>query len=178
MSIPKITLFVDIVSPFAYIAFYALHNFPAFKQCDITYVPVFLGDKDKWINTERIRWSNYLNVPVSQSSPPGFPTNTISIQRVLTAISLSHPASLPSALSLFWQNYWVHWNDPSTPENLLAIVSTIVGGEEEARRVIEASKGKEVKEKLTENTEWAVREEAFGLPWFLGECDCCCVVRQ
>lgn len=71
----------------------------------------------------------------------------------------------------------MHWNDPSTPENILAIVTTIVGGEEEARRVIEASKGKEIKEKLTENTEWAVREEAFGLPWFVGKCDPCRVVR-
>ncbi|KAF2441127.1 thioredoxin-like protein [Karstenula rhodostoma CBS 690.94] len=184
MSKPKITLFVDIVSPFAYLAFYALHNFPVFKQCEITYVPVFLAgimkacgntpplkikNKDKWISTERLRWSTALNIPISQSPPPGFPTNTIHIQRVLTALSLSHPSALPSALALFWQSYWVHWNDTSTEGNMLAIVITVVGSEEEARKVLEASHGAEVKKRLGEDTEMAVREGAFGLPWFVGE---------
>ena len=43
MAKPKITLFVDTVSPFAYMAFYVLRNSPVFQQCDITYVPIFLG---------------------------------------------------------------------------------------------------------------------------------------
>ena len=43
MHKPTITLFVDSVSPFAYLAFYALRNFDVFKQCDIDYVPIFLG---------------------------------------------------------------------------------------------------------------------------------------
>ncbi|KAL5391370.1 hypothetical protein DPSP01_001243 [Paraphaeosphaeria sporulosa] len=182
MSKPKITLFVDVVSPFAYLAFYALHNFPVFKQCEINYVPVFLAgimkacgntpplkikNKDKYINTERLRWSSLLNIPISQSPPPGFPTNTILIQRVLTAISLSHPTSLPSALALLWQSYWVHWNDPSTEENMLAILRTVVGGDQEARKVLEKSRGEEVKQKLGEDTERAVGEGAFGLPWFV-----------
>ncbi|KAJ4301037.1 hypothetical protein N0V90_003127 [Kalmusia sp. IMI 367209] len=156
MAKPRITLFVDIVSPFAYLAFYALHNFPVFKQY-----------KDKWINTERLRWSSYLQIPISKAAPPGFPTNTISLQRVLTALSLSHPNSVPSALSLFWQNYWVHYNDPTKPETMLALMKTIVGSEEEATKVIEASKSDEVKKKLSDNTEWAFKEEAFGLPWFV-----------
>jgi 2-hydroxychromene-2-carboxylate isomerase len=40
---PKLTLFVDIVSPFAYMAFYVLQRSAAFKQVDITYIPIFLG---------------------------------------------------------------------------------------------------------------------------------------
>jgi len=61
MPQPKITLYVDIVSPFGYIAFYLLKvqilrsillttpanpenkNSPVFKQCEITYVPILLG---------------------------------------------------------------------------------------------------------------------------------------
>lgn len=42
-SKPKLTLFVDIVSPFAYMAFYVLQKSAAFKQVDITYIPIFLG---------------------------------------------------------------------------------------------------------------------------------------
>jgi 2-hydroxychromene-2-carboxylate isomerase len=54
---------------------------------------------------------------------------------------------------------------------LLAIVKTIVGSEEEAKTVLEKSKSDEVKKKLTGNTDLAFKEEAFGLPWFVGECD-------
>ncbi|KAF2176698.1 thioredoxin-like protein [Zopfia rhizophila CBS 207.26] len=182
MAKPKITLFLDIVSPFAYMGFYALHNFPVFKQCEITYIPMFLGglmkacgntpplqvkNKDKWISTERLRWSRLLNIPVSKDGPPGFPVNTISIQRTLTALSLSHPQSLISAISTFYQNFWVHYAEPTQPSQLLAIVTTIVGSEDEAKKVIEKSKSDEVKKLLTENTDLAFQEGAFGLPWFV-----------
>ena len=50
----------------------------------------------------------------------------------------------------------------------MGIVETILG-KEEAEKVVEKSKSEEVKKKLSEDTEWAVREEAFGLPWFVGE---------
>jgi 2-hydroxychromene-2-carboxylate isomerase len=40
---PKLTLFVDIVSPFAYMAFYVLQRSQAFQQVEITYIPIFLG---------------------------------------------------------------------------------------------------------------------------------------
>ncbi|GBF60143.1 hypothetical protein TMEN_2547 [Trichophyton mentagrophytes] len=43
MAAPKITLYVDIVSPFAYIAYHVLRNSPVFANCTTTYVPVLLG---------------------------------------------------------------------------------------------------------------------------------------
>ncbi|KAI9042710.1 putative 2-hydroxychromene-2-carboxylate isomerase [Aspergillus affinis] len=43
MATPSITLYLDIVSPFSYIAFHVLRNSPVFSQCNITYVPIFLG---------------------------------------------------------------------------------------------------------------------------------------
>lgn len=104
-----------------------------------------------------------------ETPPPGFPNNTLPIQRVLTSISLSHPQSLPSAIALFWQNFWVHWTDPLKPENMLAIVKTIVGSEEEALKVIERAKSEEVKKKLATSTDQAYKDGAFGLPWFVGE---------
>lgn len=52
---------------------------------------------------------------------------------------------------------------------MLALVKTIAGSDEEAKKILEASKSEEVKKKLGEDTEWALKEEAFGLPWFVGE---------
>jgi len=45
-----------------------------------------------------------------------------------------------------------------------------VGGEAEAKKVLEASKGEEVKKRLSGNTDKAFGDGAFGLPWFVGEC--------
>lgn len=182
MGSPKITFYVDIVSPFAYIAFYILRNSPVFKRCEITYEPILLGglmnacgntpplrikNKDKWISAERERWARQFNIPISQDSPPGFPVNTLPIQRALVALSLSHPQKVESAVALFWENFWVKWNDPTKPENLLAIVTTVLGSEEEAQKVIASTKSDEVKKALASNTDKAFKDGAFGLPWFV-----------
>jgi 2-hydroxychromene-2-carboxylate isomerase len=126
-------------------------------------------DKDKWIDAERLRWCKFFNIPMSTNSPPGFPNNTISVQRTLVSLSLSHPQSMPQAVGLFWQNFWVHWNDPMKLENLLAIVRTVVRSEEEAQKVVDRTKSEEVKKVLSGNTDQAFKDGAFGLPWFVGE---------
>lgn len=255
MTAPKVTLYVDIVSPFAYIAFYILkvcsyplagahepslyysrvlsmrlfftlsdlvrsrtdassQNSAAFKQCDIKYVPIFLGglmktcgntppiaikskykplssclhlivqgdrssrvrvlnkhvtDKDKWINNERVRWAKYFNIPISKGAPPGFPINSLPIQRTLASLSISHPQSVESAISLLYENTWVQWSEPTKPENLLAILRTILGSDEEAKKVLERAKTDEAKGLLTSNTEQAFKDGAFGLPYFVGK---------
>ncbi|KAJ4334594.1 hypothetical protein N0V87_006739 [Didymella glomerata] len=182
MAQSKITLYVDIVSPFAYIAFYLLKNSPSFKQCDIKYVPIFLGglmktcgntapiaikNKDKWINLERTRWAKYFNIPISKGSPPGFPINTLPIQRALASLSISHPQSVESAISLFYENTWVQWGEPLKPENLQGILRTVVGSDDEAKKVLESTKTDEVKGVLSQNTEQAFKDGAFGLPYFV-----------
>jgi 2-hydroxychromene-2-carboxylate isomerase len=101
--------------------------------------------------------------------PDGFPINTLPIERVLAALSISHPHKLNDAISLFWQNFWVEYNDPTKPENMLAIMSKILGSEEEAKKVVEASKSAEGKERLKSNTDRSFEEGAFGVPWFVGK---------
>jgi 2-hydroxychromene-2-carboxylate isomerase len=54
------------------------------------------------------------------------------------------------------------------PENLQAIVRTVVGSDEEAKKVIERTKSDEVKKLLSTNTDKAFQDGAFGLPWFTG----------
>lgn len=55
------------------------------------------------------------------------------------------------------------------PENLQALVRTIVGSDEEAKMVIDRTKSDEVKKLLSANTEKAFADGAFGLPYFVGE---------
>lgn len=44
-----------------------------------------------------------------------------------------------------------------------------MGSDEEAKKVIERTKTDEVKGLLSENTEKAFNDGAFGLPWFVGK---------
>ena len=53
---------------------------------------------------------------------------------------------------------------------MLAILRTIVGSDEEAKKVLERTKTDEVKKVLTRNTDKAFQDGAFGLPYFVGKC--------
>lgn len=130
----------------------------------------FPPDKKQWFNKDRLRWASQLNVPMSQATPPEFPFNSMHIQRALTSLALARPELLESAVALFWEHTWVLWREPDKAENILALMKTVVGGEEEARRIVEAMQSEEVKRALVANTEQAFKDGAFGLPWFVGEC--------
>jgi hypothetical protein len=62
----------------------------------------------------------------------------------------------------------VQWGEPLKPENLQAILRTVVGSDEEAKKVLEKTKTDEVKTVLSQNTEKAFADGAFGLPYFVG----------
>ncbi|KAF2084260.1 HCCA isomerase/glutathione S-transferase kappa [Saccharata proteae CBS 121410] len=181
MAKPKIVLLVDIVSPFAYMAFYALQNLPVFKQCEIKYVPIFLGgvmkacgntapinikNKDKWIETERLRWARLFDIPMAKSMPEGFPPLTINVQRALTALSLSNPEALPDAISAFYKAFWQETKPIQRNETILAALIPVIG-EKDANNVIEMIGQKEVKDLLIKRSEEAVTTGTFGLPWFI-----------
>ncbi|KAH6622914.1 thioredoxin-like protein [Chaetomium tenue] len=186
MAAPKITLYVDTVSPFAYLAYYILRHDEVFKGCDITYVPIFLGglmhkcgntapikikNKDTWINTERLRWARHFSVPMTPGLPPDFPANTLPIMRALCGLAESDAAAadgkqprLTKALDEFFSQYWEHAAATHKPEVLRA---TMVGlfGEKEAEEILTTSTTPPAKTALTTNTDAAFAAGAFGLPW-------------
>jgi 2-hydroxychromene-2-carboxylate isomerase len=87
----------------------------------------------------------------------------------LASLELSHSQKVESAVGLFYENFWVQWNEPTKPENTQAILRTVLGSDEEARKVVERTKTDEVKKALNGNTNKAFEDGAFGLPWFVGE---------
>ncbi|KAF3076478.1 Glutathione S-transferase kappa 1 [Trichoderma lentiforme] len=125
MTVPKIRLNVDIVSPFAYIAFHVLRTSPVFAKCSITYVPIPLGglmkqcnneapinirNKDKWIYKERIQLARRFSVPMATSYPESFPPKTVNIQRALCAISQRFPEKLEAAIDALYRTLWAENN--------------------------------------------------------------------
>ncbi|KAJ0419307.1 thioredoxin-like protein [Aspergillus carlsbadensis] len=181
MAAPKITLYYDIVSPFAHIAFHILRNSPTFSKCDLTFIPVFLGglmstcgntppirikNKDKWIDVERRRWARYFSVPMSEKTPEGFPQLTLGVQRALVAVSQKAPEKLAPATEAIWAEFWGKGDGKATqPEVFIPILERVLG-EAEAKAVVEAANGPEVKAQLSANTQQAYDSGAFGLPWF------------
>ncbi|KAK4154148.1 thioredoxin-like protein [Chaetomidium leptoderma] len=187
MAGPKITLYVDTVSPFGYEAYYILRHDEAFKGCDITYVPISLGglmqkcgnipplkikNKDTWINLERLRWAKHFTIPMTTSLPPDFPARTLPIMRALCAVAGSdsspkqQQARLVQALDTFFSQYWEHSVATHRPEELK---ETLVGlfGESEAERILTDSTTPETKQALITNTDAAFSAGAFGLPWMV-----------
>ncbi|KAB8294123.1 hypothetical protein EYC80_009571 [Monilinia laxa] len=183
---PKITLFVDTVSPFAYEAYWIFRNDPTFSRCDIEYVPVFLGgiikdvggippinikNKDKWINQERIRWASLFNIPILCTTPVGFPHSTLKIQRALCVLPFLFPERkveqevLCKLLNEFYQLYWVEGKDITATGVLEEVLRDVIG-EEKSRIVLKEIPGKG-KEVIGKNNWRAIEEGAFGLPWMV-----------
>ncbi|RAL05901.1 putative 2-hydroxychromene-2-carboxylate isomerase [Aspergillus ibericus CBS 121593] len=181
MAVPRINVYLDVVSPFGYIAFSVLRNSPVFAKCNIAYVPIFLGglmhacqntapititNKNAWIEKERNRWARYFSVPIVQTTPEGFPPRTLSTQRALCAVSQKFPDKLVPAFQALYQCFWVEGNpDIAKPECFGPVLEKVLG-KEEARVVMEAMNHTETKAILTANTNRAFDIGAFGIPWF------------
>ncbi|PYH47403.1 putative 2-hydroxychromene-2-carboxylate isomerase [Aspergillus saccharolyticus JOP 1030-1] len=181
MSVPRINLYIDTVSPFGYIAFHVLRNSPIFSKCKITYIPIFLGglmhscgntppieikNKAQWINNERNRWATYFSVPIIPRTPPNFPPRTLHTQRALSAVSQLAPDRLIAVQEAFYQNFWVEGDGRIAEPSCFVPVLERVLGKAVAERVVDAMQTPEIKALLTANTERAFTAGAFGVPWF------------
>ncbi|PNS20527.1 2-hydroxychromene-2-carboxylate isomerase [Sphaceloma murrayae] len=181
MARPKLTLYLDVVSPFGYLAFHVIHNSPIFKSCDVKYVPILLGgvmkacantppikikNKDKWINQDRLRWARMFNIPVAQDSPKGFPHNTVSPMRALAALEQADPSKLAPAFMELYKAYWVQGQPIDKPDVFGPALEKALG-KDEAKKYLDAIATPEAKAHLIKNTEQAVENGAFGMPWML-----------
>lgn len=106
---------------------------------------------------------------MSDALPPGFPINTLPLQRALVAVALARPERLEDAIERLWRDVWVEWREPLREENLRKALVEVLGSEGDAEQVLQAAAGERVKRVLSENTAAAFGEGAFGLPWFVGE---------
>ncbi|KAF8540614.1 2-hydroxychromene-2-carboxylate isomerase [Trichophaea hybrida] len=179
MATPKITLYIDIVSPFAYLAFHILHRSHLFKITTIT--PVLLGGimretsnrppftvplKGEYTSHDLHRQARIHNIPVYAMKPEGFPANTVLAQRALCVLQKQDEEKFVGAVIALYDAYWVHGRRVDDEEIVREVLEGVVG-REMTERVLEQAKEEEAKRKLTENTKEAVGKGCFGLPWFV-----------
>jgi len=181
MGGPKIKFYVDIISPFAYLAMHILRTSPVFQPCEITYVPVLLGgilkatgntpplyikNKVEWISKERVRWVQQFNIPIAPTMPNPFPVSTVAPQRTLVAVSLLAPEKLADCIHALYCAYFIDLKNVSKVEDFSPALESVLG-EDMTKEVLEKSTTDEVKKGMIENTEAALADGAFGLPWFV-----------
>lgn len=127
-------------------------------------------DKDKWIEKERQRWAKYFKLPISDTSPKPFPQPTINTGRALCAVSKFYPEKLPSAFEALYRAFWVEGKTINQPD---VISSALSSHGDFAKGEVETVMGKvgdpEVKKALGANSDQAMADGAFGLPWFVAE---------
>jgi 2-hydroxychromene-2-carboxylate isomerase len=187
MAKPKITLYLDVVSPFAYQAYYLTRHHPTFdsSKVSITYVPIFLGglmkkcdnrapleirNKDKWINVERKRWAELFNIPLAKETPPGFPVLTLTTMRGMCYLHEKYSQDeIIKAFDALYQSFWVERNSgvgkPDGEKGWGAILKQALG-KDLAEEMVSNAGSKTAKDALMKNTDTAFDDGAFGLPWF------------
>lgn len=180
MSKPKIKCYFDVVSPFSYMGYWALETLPSFKDCERTYVPIFLGallkmcdnrtpiaitNKSKWIDKERLRWRQLFDVPMQEELPENYPPLTITAQRALTVIQTKYPELLPKATTALFTAFWLDHIKIGDSDAIFSVLEETVG-KEIAKDALDGTRSQEVKDRLVQNTKEAFDNNAFGLPWF------------
>jgi len=158
----------DVISPFAYLGSKQLALLPT--DVDLTLVPVlFAGllnhhgqvgnaeiESKRRFTYRFAMWrARKMNVPMRL--PPAHPFNPLhALRLVVGASSTRHAAE--TALDFVFQ----HGRDVTDPDVLADLAKEL--GIPDARAVIEDER---VKQRLRDNTDWAIKQGVFGVPTFV-----------
>lgn len=151
--------------------------------------PLTITNKREWIETERLRTSKSLRIPMMQTFPEKFPVPTTNVQRLLCYLYLKQQQEeqeqeqsnakeekkkedFIKTLDAFFQACWVQGK--TSEINTLAVIEEILSTIFEndgakVREILQGMNSEAAKTKLRENTNEAFRSGAFGLPWFVAE---------
>ncbi|KAA8893927.1 thioredoxin-like protein [Sphaerosporella brunnea] len=161
---PQLTIYLDIVSPFAYLLFSRLLTSPLLAYTTIK--PIFLGGlmkaasnqpplavplKGKYIFHDLRRQAERYKIPLLASGmPQPFPQNTLFAMRALAAIE--DQQEMRAAMKLLFDAFWVQGRKVSEEATVRTVLG-LVGGVETGKAVLER------------NTREALEQGAFGVPW-------------
>jgi len=177
-QLPQLTIYIDLISPFAYLAFQRLLHSPLHPYT--IYVPAFLSGimkatsnrpplavplKGDYVFHDLKRQAKRYGIPLRpDGKPKNFPVNTLYAMRVMCVLPEERVAEVMEKL---YDAFWVQGKGIEREEVVDEIVEGVLG--REAWEGVKAQVETVGKGKLVENTEEAVRKGAFGMPWFVGE---------
>lgn len=127
---------------------------------------MLVTDKDKWIGLERIRWATYFNVPITDDMPMPFPQPTVNAQRALSYVQKTSPEKITAAFDALYRAFWIE----SQTINDLSVISSALErefGKSLTEQIMTGIKSDDAKTALRQNTDKAVEDGCFGLPYFV-----------
>jgi 2-hydroxychromene-2-carboxylate isomerase len=170
---PHLTIYLDIVSPFAYLLFTRIIDSPLAPHAHV--VPIFLGGlmnlagnrpplsvplKGNYIFHDFQRQARRYKIPLLPAGKPDpFPFDTLHAMRVVCAID--DEAERLRVLRELFKAVWVDGRGAGEE-----VLREAVGEKWEEVQARVETVGKNI---LTENTEAAVKSGAFGVPWIVGK---------
>ncbi|XP_010188907.1 PREDICTED: glutathione S-transferase kappa 1, partial [Mesitornis unicolor] len=129
--------------------------------------PAMLPKRAEYLLKDVKRMAKYYQVPV-QISASDFQriiaASTLGAMRFLTAIDMTQPQYLEPLSREFWMRFWSQHEDVSEPENILAVARQAGLSSELAQKLLKMISSPEVKNRLKETTEEALKYGAFGMP--------------
>lgn len=152
--------------------------------------PLTITNKREWIETERLRTSKSLQIPMMQTFPGKFPVPTTNVQRMLCYLYLKQQQEeeeesngkeeekqkkeqdFIKTLDAFFQAFWVQGktSEINTEAVIEEILYTIFENDKaKVQEIVQGMNSEAAKKMLRENTNEAFRSGAFGLPWFVAE---------
>ena len=167
----QIDFYFDLVSPYSYVASMLIDEVALRGNAKVNWKPFLLGGVFKAVGTTEApglhpvkkpyllkdlqRLSVHLKIPIKM--PPDFPVRTVLAMRTLCGFNADE---IPQAANTLYKAYWVNNKDIADPD----VVSSLVGSD-----AVEHAGMQEIKDKLFQSTEEAVRRGAFGAPTFFVE---------
>lgn len=179
---PKITAYLDCVSPYSYFALLHLDRKREVLEqhgVEIDIVPVFLGginvgsgNKPPWTLPAKAAYSSYdsaraklyFGVPNIQT-PSFFPILSLLPQRALGYIKEAHPGKLVSAFMSIYAAMWENGKDVSKPDLLVQVLQQHFS-DTDVKKIMECANSAPYKQLLNDKTKEALDRGAFGCPWF------------
>jgi 2-hydroxychromene-2-carboxylate isomerase len=165
MAVQKVSWVFDVISPFAYLGFRQLQELPA--HVEVEYVPVLLGaildhfgqlgpaeiPAKRRFTYRFVLWrARELGLPMR--FPPAHPFNPLAGLRLLIAAGCSRRAAGRVLDAIFAQG-----RDVSDPR-VIAELAQDLGVADPQKALADPA----VKQRLRENTEWALALGVFGVP--------------
>ncbi|KAM9204266.1 glutathione S-transferase kappa 1 isoform 2-T2 [Mergus octosetaceus] len=134
-----VELFYDVVSPYSWLGFEVLCRYQHIWNIDLRFRPAFLGG-------------------IMQA------TGSLGAMRFITAIDMTQPKYLESLSREFWMRFWSQHEDISQMESIVAVARQAGLSSEFTQKLLDMISSPEVKNRLKETTEEAIKYGAFGMP--------------
>ncbi len=174
----QVEFLFDFGSPTTYLAWTQLPKIAEEAGAEILYRPMLLGGvfkatgnqtpasvaaKGMHMGVDLRRWAKRYGVPLTMN--PHFPINTLPLMR--GAVSYQMEGDFETYMTTIYRAMWIAPRNLNEPAEIgAALKEGGFDGEDFMRRIQDQT----VKDKLKENTDYAVKKGAFGAPtFFVGE---------